>query len=76
MTSLRKDCLTAREKSNSEGNCAPQGILTGLRWPSGADPNSIKPKLARHVTTEDDVLHIKDLPDFDHRLGHSDRERG
>ena len=63
--------LTQRQRQDRE---APKPHPSGLRWPSGANPNSIKPKLARHVSTEDDILHIKGLPDFDQKLSQSDAE--
>ena len=58
-----------RQRGRAHG---PQLNLSGLKYPSGASPNSLG--LPSHVETEDDVLHIRELPSFDDALGQADCE--
>ena len=64
--------LTVRRQPNDQGHFAPQLNLSGLKYPSGASPNSLG--LPTHVETEDDVLHIRELPSFDDALGQARRD--
>lgn len=73
VTSKQSDDNTLTVRKTPDGY-SPQPHPSGLRWPSGADPNSLTPPLPVRVETEDDILHIKELPDFDGRLGQADSE--
>lgn len=67
---------------------AAQPDPSGLRWESGGNPNTQKfakygylrercsgaSGKAKSVETEDDLLHIKELPTFDERIGAADAE--
>ena len=68
----KRQGLTVRGRANDQGHMAPQLNLSGLKYPSGASPNSLG--LPSHVETEDDVLHIRELPSFDDALGQADCE--
>ncbi|KAL1524752.1 hypothetical protein AB1Y20_019635 [Prymnesium parvum] len=66
--------LTARSRRNAKGHLAPEPTLSGLRWRTDASPNEVGLKDGETVETEDDVLHIKELPDFGGTLGQADSE--
>ena len=59
-----KKTLTQRIRRNVKKNLEPEPSLSGLRWRTDASPNEVGLKDGEQIETEDDVLHIKELPDF------------